>query len=343
MLRKPLIGISKTITPFYLFDHNPHSSSYGVHNLESVTIPPPPVITNTDYATFVGYSTIDLMANSNTVAPDWSNVSLARYTLRTQKIGDTFIPTVTQQSETRWLHSNYGLVATYAWGGLQKLTFKFPSSIDYNQPVPYSVDCPVVENRVHPNIMTMSDNLIIGSTVEEWQFSDSYIENSYEYDHCNIDYSLIKITNDGCEIPESYSPRARNFPIIKPLRWNSKNYLQSTGWNIWVYDNKNEIITDPHLLLFGFTESDVPNYADIFLRLTFTHKRTLYDNSIEYTKPESSIVLKTDNKEYVSNSLGIIGISSEEALYFILYPDDTYYFALYPDEESFGYPAVPLD
>ena len=270
--------------------------------------------------------------------PDWKNVTLARTVLFSQQWGEQLTPSSTLNDiNNKFVCSNYGLVATYAYGGIQKMTFKLwqvnPDSY------PYTIDYPIVENRCCPNLSIVAD-VTLGSTVEEYKFPYAYSENFAGYENGNLSIDSVVVSEERCEIMTPYDGM-NNFPEVKPLNWNSKNYTLASRYTVMIFDSSNNLVLIRHAETFSFQEDDTPTYADIFLRVTLS----IIDGgsgSHQGRRQEFRLVLKTETKEFISDPITIEVNPTFGTYYVVLFPD-TEYWGYDKSDESFGYPAVAID
>ena len=337
--------------PFWVFDDNPYSSMYGVHNITSKTkIPSPPIISNPDYAEFIGWGITELGVNypigtdSNTdfpnpikvLAPDLSNVQIARYMLASQTWG-TPLSVSAVKTESFIIVDGTCLIAVYAYGGMSSWGW-YIDPTQFDTSISQTIDFPLIEHRVSPNLRCGGD-IVLSNQIYNWK-SSAYDGEWNGYDDTDTNYTDIIKSDTGVSISK-YAGRKRmtNFPQVKPLNWVNKNmFLHCTGLTMLVMmpgsttklPEKSQIPS----FTFDVADSDIPDYAELFLRCTKDVNRI-----------SAQLVLKTsDGKELISQeSCDIVrrgnhspNLQYQKPFYIKMYPNDTEMWEYDYSLETFG-------
>ena len=350
MLRKPLItNVESEMLPFWVFDDNPYSSMYGVHNITSKQrIPPPPIISNPDYAEFIGWGITRLDVNypigtdSNTdfpnpielLAPDLSNVQTAQYMLASQTWG-TPLSVSADKRQTFIRVEGSCLMAVYAYGGMSSWGWYIDPS-QFDTTISQTIDFPLIEHRVSPNLRCGGD-IILSNQIYNWK-SPAYGDWN-GYDDTDTNYTDIIKTDTGVSISKYFG--MINFPQVKPLNWVNKNmFLHCDGLTMLVMmpgittelPGKIEI----RAFTFDTADSDIPDYGELFLRCTNDERKRI----------SARLVLKSsDGKELISqesyNNVRLYGdhtpiLQYQKPFYIKMYPNDTEWWNYDYSLETFG-------
>lgn len=347
MLRKPLItNVGCEKLPFWVFDDNPYSSMYGVHNITSnPRIPSPPIISNPDYAEFIGWGITTLSVNypsgtdSNTdfpnpikvLAPDLSNVTIARYMLASQTWGTPLsVGAIKTQSFIKVEGSC--LMAVYAYGGMSSWGW-YIDPTQFDTTISQTIDFPLIEHRVSPNLRCGGE-IALSNQINNWKSPAAYGEWN-GYDDTDTNYTDIIKTDTGVSISKYFG--MTNFPQVKPLNWVNKNmFLYCNGLSMLVM--MPGITTEPRLFqipsfTFDVADSDIPDYGELFLRCTNVR-----------TRISARLVLKSsDGKELISqesyNNMQLDHkpiLQYQKPFYVKMYPNDTELWNYDYSLETFG-------
>ena len=243
----------------WAFDTNPESSLYGARRLrftkdrQSFYLPEKPVLPENSYYDFAGWAVFEVMLNSGELGvpkPDWSDAALVRGYLGSQTYGET----------TASASAHGGCVAVYTWPTAQKLTFD-TSQVDFKTTEALTYECPLIENRACPSFFSQLDSHI--SFQEGLPPTMSALE-AYNPDASsdNLGYAWVPsetyVTENSLVLGKSaYRYQPKNFPMMMPLDFVSKNIPHIPNWTI-LSSNPNEVFADPN----WHTQNLVEDYAD---------------------------------------------------------------------------------
>lgn len=349
MLRKPLItGAWGKMLPFWVFDDNPYSSMYGVNNITSKPrIPQPPIISNPDYAEFIGWGITELIVDYpigtdfNTdfpnpielLAPDLSNVRAARYELASQTWGTPLsVSAVKRQSFI--IVDGSCLMAVYAYGGMSSWGW-YIDPTQFDTTISQTIDFPLIEHRVSPNLRCGGD-IALSNQIYNWKSPAAYGEWN-GYDDTDKNYTDIIKSDTGVSIPKKNFVMI-NFPQVKPLNWVNKNmFLYCNGLTMLVMmpglTTKPKKFKIPSFT-FDVADSDIPDYGELFLRCT---------NDVRKRISIRLVLKSSDGKELISQEsydnmmLDHIPILQHQKPFYIkMFPNDTENWGYDYSLETFG-------
>lgn len=221
---------------------------------QSFYLPEKPVLPEDSYYDFVGWAVLEVRLNSGEFGvpkPDWSDAALARGYLESQTYGETVAST-----------PNYGgCLAVYTWPTAQKLTFD-TSQVDFKTTEALTYECPLIENRACPSFFSQLDNNYIRFQKGLPPTITALEAYNPDVNSDNLGYAWVPsetyVTENGLVLGSSaYSYRPKNFPMVMPLDFVSKNIPHISGWTCMPF-NPNEVFTKNQ----GHTPNNVEGYAD---------------------------------------------------------------------------------
>lgn len=222
---------------------------------QSFYLPEKPVLPEDSYYDFVGWAVLEVRLNSGEFGvpkPDWSDAALTRGYLESQTYGETIVSTPTYG----------GCLAVYTWPAAQKLTFD-TSQVDFKTTEALTYECPLIENRACPSFFSLLDNIRFQKGLPPTITAlEAY---NHDVSSDNLGYAWVPsetyVTDNGLVLGRSaYSYQPKNFPMVMPLDFVSKNIPHISNWTI-LSSNPNEVFADPN----RHTQNLVEDYADNWL------------------------------------------------------------------------------